>query len=184
MYYPSSGGGDGFLFLCCFLFYKISTLPYKTNIPKRHVNITGHFSCTTEHVVYCLSCTKCPSTVYIGETVRRLADRFREHRRDVINGMNDLPVPAHFNSTNHTLDDMKVAVLKAGLANQDYRKKQEMRLIFKCGTMSPSGLNQDFSFTRITFCLLAGRRALSHVARARVRNQARELIITNFLTVF
>ena len=82
-----------------------------------------------------------------GETGRRLADRFREHRRDVINGRNDLPVPAHFNSTNHTLDDMKVAVLKAGLANQDYRKKQEMRLIFKCGTMSPSGLNQDFSFT-------------------------------------
>ena len=104
--------------------------------PKRHVNITGHFSCTTEHVVYCLSCTKCPSTVYIGETGRRLADRFREHRRDVINGRND-----------HTLDDMKVAVLKAGLANQDYRKKQEMRLIFKCGTMSPSGLNQDFTFT-------------------------------------
>ena len=32
---------------------------------------------------------------------------------------NDLPVPAHFNSTNHTLDDMKVAVFKAGLANQD-----------------------------------------------------------------
>ena len=115
--------------------------------PKRHVNITGHFSCITEHVVYCLSCTKCPSTVYIGETGRRLADRFREHRRDVINGRNDLRVPAHFNSTNHTLDDMKVAVLKAGLANQDYRKKQEMRLIFKCGTMSPSGLNQDFSFT-------------------------------------
>ena len=108
--------------------------------PKRHVNITGHFSCITEHVVNCLSCTKCPSTVYIGETGRRLADRFQEHRRDVINGRNDLPVPAHFNSTNHTLDDMKVAVLKAGQANQDYRKKQEMRLIFKCGTISPSGL--------------------------------------------
>ena len=65
--------------------------------PKGHVNITGHFSCITYNVVYCLSCTKCPSTVYIGETGRRLADRFREHRRDVINGRNDLPVPAHFN---------------------------------------------------------------------------------------
>ena len=63
----------------------------------------------TEHVVYCLSCTKCPSTVYIEETGCRLAVRFREHRRDVINGRNDLPVPAHFNLTNHTLEDMKVA---------------------------------------------------------------------------
>ena len=115
--------------------------------PKGHVYITGHFSCITEHVVYCLSCTKCPSIVYIGETGRRLADRFREHRRDIINGRNDLPVPAHFNQPNHTLEDMKVAVLKAGLANQEYRKKQEMRLIFKYGTVSPRGLNQDFSFT-------------------------------------
>ena len=73
--------------------------------------------------------------------------RFREHRRDVINGRNDLPVPAHFNQVNHTLEDIKVAVLKAGLANQEYRKKQEMRLIFKYGTVSPSGLNKDFSFT-------------------------------------
>ena len=115
--------------------------------PKGHAIIAGHFSCITEHVVYCLSCAKCPSAVYIGETGRRLADRFREHRRDVINGRNDLPVPAHFNQTNHTLEDMKVAVLKAGLVNQEYRKKQEMKLIFKYGTLGPSGLNQDFSFT-------------------------------------
>ena len=85
--------------------------------------------------------------MYVGETGRRLADRFRERRRDIINGRNDFPLPAHFNQLNHTLEDMKVAVLKAGLANQEYRKKQEMRLIFKYGTVSPRGLNQDFSFT-------------------------------------
>ena len=118
--------------------------------PKGHVYITGHFSYITEHVVYCLSCTKCPSIVYIGETGRRLADRFREHRRDIINGRNDLPVPAHFNQPNHTQEDIKVAVLKAGLTSQEYRKKQEMRLIFKYGTVGSRGLNQDFSFTWIT----------------------------------
>ena len=115
--------------------------------PKGMFYITGHFSCITEQVVHCLSCTKCPSIVSIWETGCRLADRFREHRRDIINGRNDLPVPAHFNQPNHTLEDMKVAVLKAGLANQEYRKKQEMRLIFKYGTVGPRGLNQDFSFT-------------------------------------
>ena len=64
----------------------------------------------------------------------------------VINGRIDLPVPAHFNQENHTLEDLKVAVLRAGLANQQYRKKQEMQFIFKYGTVSPSGMNQDFSF--------------------------------------
>ena len=81
--------------------------------------------------------------MYIGETGRRLADPFREHRGDVINGRNDLPVPAYFNQANHTLEEMKVAVLKAGQANQEYRKKQEMKLIFNYGTVGPSGLNRD-----------------------------------------
>ena len=77
----------------------------------------------------------------------QVGDRFRDHRRDVINGRNGLPVPAHFNQTNHTLEDMNAAVLWAGLANQEFRKKQEMRLILKYGTVGPSGLKQDFSFT-------------------------------------
>ena len=135
--------------------------------PERLVNINGYFSCITKHVVYCLSCTKCPSTVYIGETGRRSADRLREHRRDVINERNDLPVPARFNQTNHAPEDMKIMVLKAGVTNQrDYRKKQEMRLIFKHGTMSPSGLNQDFSFkcrNDYLFCLLAREYAVRYV---------------------
>ena len=63
------------------------------------------------------------------------------HRRDVITGGNDLPVPAHLNKESHTLEDMKVAVLRASLANLEYRKEQEMRFIFKYGTVSPNGLN-------------------------------------------
>ena len=70
-----------------------------------------------------------------------------ENTADIINRRNNLPVPAYFNQPNHTMEDMKVAVLKAGLANQEYRKKQEMRLIFNYGTVAPKGLNQDFSFT-------------------------------------
>ena len=40
-------------------------------------------------------------------------------------------VPAHFNQANQTQEDMKVAVLNAGLANQEYSKKQRTRFIFK-----------------------------------------------------
>ena len=85
--------------------------------------------------------------MYIGEIGRRLADRLREHPRDIINGRNDLPVPAHFDQANHTLEVMNVPVLKAGLAKQEYRKKQEMRSIFNYGTVAPSGLTQYLSFT-------------------------------------
>ena len=100
-----------------------------------HNNSYDIIPAVTDNVVYCLTCITCPSTVYIGEIGRSLADRFREHRRDVINGRNDLPVPAHFNQENHTLEDLKVAVLRAGLANQEYLKKQEI-LGRRCGSFS------------------------------------------------
>ena len=73
-------------------------------------------------------------------TERRMADRFREHRRDVSNGRNDFPVPANFYQCNHTLEDTKVAVLKASLTNQEYHRKQEMRFIFRQGTMALNDL--------------------------------------------
>ena len=123
--------------------------------------------------------------MYIGEIGRRLADRFRERPRDIINGRNDLPVPAHFDQTNHTLENMKVAVLKAGLANQEYRKKQEMRSIFNYGTVGPSGLTQYLSFTWITRFLhtRAPARAITCDKRASMQSGGWADLI-NFLTVF
>ena len=44
--------------------------------------ITDHFTCTSANVIYCITCTYCKK-IYIGETGRRLGDRFREHLRNV-----------------------------------------------------------------------------------------------------
>ena len=73
---------------------------------------------------------------------------------------------------------------KAGQANQEYRKKQEMRLNFKYETVSPSGLNQDFIVLRelLVFHLLARWHAQPRVSRARARLSIRagELIERTF----
>ena len=60
------------------------------------IKISGFFTCISGQLIYCISCRKCPGVVYIGETGRRLGDRFREHRLDVIKKKVALPVPAHF----------------------------------------------------------------------------------------
>ena len=114
--------------------------------PGGHIKITGHFTCTSDNVIYCISCRKCPETVYIGETGRRLADRFREHRLDALHKKIDLPVAQHFNSPGHSLEDVRVAVLKSGLAKKDVRQREEMRQIFIFQTLAPRGINRDFSF--------------------------------------
>ena len=43
---------------------------------KRFIKMTDHFTCTSANVIYSITCTHCKK-LYIGETGRRLDDRFR-----------------------------------------------------------------------------------------------------------
>ena len=65
---------------------------------KRSVKITDRFTCTFANVIYCITCTLC-NKLFIGETGRRLGDRFRKHLWDVENNDKDGSKPAapHFN---------------------------------------------------------------------------------------
>ena len=57
--------------------------------PKGHPSITGPFFSASRTAWLTSNVHR---QVYIGETGRKLANRFREYRRDVINRRNDLPV--------------------------------------------------------------------------------------------
>ena len=65
---------------------RCKTCPFISNTvkisrPNRSVKVTDHFTYISTNVIYCITCTLCKK-IYIGETGRRLADRFREHLRD------------------------------------------------------------------------------------------------------
>ena len=53
---------------------------------------------------------------------------------------------AHFAGIYHQLEDMQVAVIRAGLPEQDKRRREEIGFIHNFCTVAPGGLNQDFSF--------------------------------------
>ncbi|KAL9976615.1 hypothetical protein ACROYT_G013937 [Oculina patagonica] len=114
------------------------------NTPGGPLTIRQRFSCTTSNIVYIITCRACTMS-YIGETGRRLGDRFCEHLRSVERKA-DLPVAKHFSSPGHTTDDMMVSVVRSGLTNIRERRSAEGRLIFKCRTLQPRGINIDFAF--------------------------------------
>ena len=114
------------------------------NTPRWTLTIRQRFSCTTSNLVYIITCPACTLS-YVGETGRRLGDRFCEHLRSVSKKA-DLPVAKHFSSPGHTTDDMMVAVVRAGLHNTRDRRRAEGRLIFKCKTLQPRGINIDVNF--------------------------------------
>jgi len=86
--------------------------------------------------------------LYIGETSRKLSDRFGEHLRSV-EGFNHksryhgggFPGSEHFNLADHNnIRDMKVSVVKQVNGGTAPRQREERRVIFKLKTLAPSGM--------------------------------------------
>ena len=64
----------------------------------------------SSNIIYYISCSKC-CKLYIGETGRRLSDRFAEHLRSARNNDVDKPIARHFNTANHSISDIKVCAI-------------------------------------------------------------------------
>ena len=129
---------------------RCKTCPFVQNAdkisgPKRSVKITDRFTCTSANVMYCITYTLCKK-LYIGETGRRLGDRFREHLRDVEKDDKDTskPVARHFNLPNHSKEHMSICDLSLHQGTTESRKNLEQRFIFQIGTLNPHGINERF----------------------------------------
>ena len=98
-----------------------------------------------ECVIYMLQCNHCHKQ-YIGETKRRLKDRFNEHRRTVdkhTNSSKPTTVSEHFLSNNHYATDMQLIPLELVKSNRDsVGKAREAYLIKRGQTLEPLGLNK------------------------------------------
>ena len=118
----------------------------KISGPKRSIKITDHFTCTSVNVIYCITFTFC-NKLYIGETGRRLGDRFREYVRDVERNDKDAskPVVRHLNLPNHSKQHMAVCGLSLHLGSSECCKTLEKKFIFQIGTLNPYGMNERFS---------------------------------------
>ena len=115
------------------------------NTPGGCITITSRYTCISRNVVYVIKCCTC-NKIYIGETGRRLGDRFREHLRSTRQANTDLPVGRHFASPSHACTDMLVSVIRSGFRDAQDRRRFEARMIFKHKTLHPGGLNIDFAF--------------------------------------
>ena len=100
--------------------------------------ITHHIDCNSKNVIYMVHCNRCHKQ-YIGETKRRLKNRFNEHRRPVdkqTNSSKPTTVSEHFLSNDHNASDMLLIPLELIKSNRDsVRKAREAYLIDKGQTI-------------------------------------------------
>ena len=111
----------------------------KISGPKRSIKITDHLTCTSANVIYCITFTFC-NKLYIGETGRRLGDRFREYLRDVERNDKDAskPVARHLNLPNHSEQRMAVCGLSLHLGSSECCKTLEQKFSSKSAPLIPT----------------------------------------------
>ena len=107
--------------------------------------IKSHIARETFNVIYLIQCRLC-NLQYIGETKRRLKDRFNEHRRPILNPTGNYihtAVSEHFLTSNHSDNHMLlIPIEKLKNGRDSFRKAREAHLIHKAKTIEPLGINK------------------------------------------
>ena len=121
---------------------------------QRKYFINDHISCTTEFLIYRLSCS-CPGIFYIGRTKRRLKDRLWEHKYAIRTKNFDYPIARHFaevhNSNETFLRIIGIEHIRPLTRGGDRLRKLSQResyWIHKLDALNPPGLNEDIEFMR------------------------------------
>ena len=80
----------------------------------------------------------------MGETPNALHIRMNGYRNDIAHRRIEKPVAAHFNSTGHSIGDLRILVIEA-MRSQDesLRKKRESFWINQLRSLYPGGMNLD-----------------------------------------
>lgn len=107
---------------------------------KQDFNITDNITCSSSNLIYLITCRKC-CLQYVGETGRTLRDRLNDHR-SAIKQHKNTPIGLHFNTTNHSILDLKIVGIELNKDNNEtHRKNREKFWQKTLGTCYPKGLN-------------------------------------------
>ena len=129
----------------------ISTGRITSKITGRTYITKTNICCQSNNLVYCIECKIC-NLQYVGETYRRIMDRFQGHFSNIRsnNPSNDSLIRHHFNQSDHKgIDDLNIYVLDfihmapKSIGTRNLRRKIEQNWIHRLKTVFPYGLHLD-----------------------------------------
>ena len=106
------------------------------------VAINKPVNCQTKNLIYCISCKKCPTKQYIGETDRTLQARFADHRGYVNNKHLTKATGVHFNRPGHDIADMEVTILEKVFSRDSQFRKNREKMFIQDFNTKYKGLNK------------------------------------------
>ena len=120
--------------------FSTDTAQFKSNINSKTFEITNNITCKSRNILYLINCKRCHKQ-YVGETKTTLRLRFNNHL-STIRHNSDYPVAIHFNSDQHTINDVSIiGIIQINKDDDKLRKHLESVWIKKLESLSPKGLN-------------------------------------------
>ena len=116
-------------------------------ITNRRAQRTCHIqggTAATVGSVYAAECTK-HNFMYIGQTQRKLSNRFTNHKHDAKHRPEACKLAEHFHANDCSFDsDLRVSVLEQVTGSTALREYKEDRWITRLQTISPNGMNASY----------------------------------------
>lgn len=104
--------------------YIMETNQFTSHSTKEVFKVEHPISCQTKHLVYLIQCKRCGQQ-YVGETGNTLNTRMIRHRYDIRHMETSCGVAEHFCKKDHSVDDLQVMGIEAGLEDAQRRKQRE-----------------------------------------------------------
>ena len=124
--------------------FVVETKTIRSSTNKFQVDIKASVDCETTNLVYVISCDRqaCKFVQYIGETGKKLKERFSQHIQNVKSENPSTSTGLHFNLPGHSIANMKISIVeKCFNDSKMYRKIRESFFINKFETKH-LGLNK------------------------------------------
>ena len=120
------------------------TIQSAYNMKRIACNLTKNTDCSTANVVYALTCTECSKT-YVGETKQQLRKRMSQHRRNIINKIENTHMITHFTEAHGKTIQPRLRVLETmeADATDEARRACEAKWTLALNTVHPWGLNTN-----------------------------------------
>ena len=118
---------------CPYIFHGLTNYTFFSTGETRSIN--SHITCETKNLIYMIQCNRC-HLQYIGETKRRLKDRFNEHRHTLDNAntkSKPTTVAEHFLSSPHSISkaDMQLIPIKKYFLTETRSVRPDFSLLFR-----------------------------------------------------
>ena len=132
---------------CCVCPYMQNTKHFSSTSTGQKYYIPQHINCKSSWVIYLITCKKCQKQ-YIGKTTTTLYTRFNNTRSDIrkynTNKRKEIPIAAHFNLSQHKMEDMTLTGIEQIRNRSDHNiRKRESYWIALLKTLHPHGINME-----------------------------------------